>query len=501
MIVKVTKVMLAFMPAIFLLPVCATGSVARAADTAPRAVAVNDVIAKVGDQTITFSEINTALNSSAIVGISIPALGTPERDTARIVLLDRFVSANLLYLDALKQGVDKDPGYQKAITRFSNAILAGLYRQRIQAGDITVSEEDVQAYYKQHIAPDTELTDDVHLQIEATLRRQKFHERLATAEKTLRDGVKVVVHPDNLALKGDETRADDTPLAEVGTETITWGQINDRIIAAGKGATMAATPTSEDKARRDALEREIDLRIMLQKARTAGLEDDPIYKKRVEEYRKTHLINLHREQLAKDMEPSAKELKAYYEANRNRFVVPEARKLQMIVVKTKEEAERLKGKIESGEMTMYQAARDHSIAANAKQNLGEVGWVNQGDVVPALDQVIFALGPGEIGGPVETPAGWQLVKVLEMKDARFTDFADDATRKLTRRKYLHEKLDAYTTELRMKEFPVEVYQDRLVQLEQQEADMVKTLAKKARQPGSVTEKRIKEMQKMMKPPI
>jgi hypothetical protein len=264
---------------------------------------------------------------------------------------------------------------------------------------------------------------------------------------------------------------------------------------------MLAKPSaSEDTARRDALEREIDLRIMVQKARSAGLEDDPLYQKRMKEYRKTLLTNLHRDQLVKDMEPTAKELKAYYEANRNRFVVPEARKLQMIVVKTKEEAESLKGKIESGEMTMYQAARDHSIAANAKQDVGEVGWVNQGDVVPALDQVIFALGPGEIGGPVETPAGWHLVKVLEMKEARFTDFTDEATRKLTRRKYLHEKLDAYTTELRMKEFPVEVYQDRLVQLEQSEADMVKTLAEKARQPGSVTQQRIKELQKYMMPP-
>ena len=109
-----------------------TGTVARAADAEPQAVVVDDVIARVGDQTITFSEINTALNSSAIVGVSIPALGTPERDTARIVLLDRFVSANLLYLDAIKQGVDQDPGYQKDVTRFSNAILAGLYRQRIR---------------------------------------------------------------------------------------------------------------------------------------------------------------------------------------------------------------------------------------------------------------------------------------------------------------------------------------------------------------------------------
>ena len=123
------KVILAFLTTLLMVPVCATATLASAADADSRAAVVDDVIAKVGDQTITFSEINTALNSSAIVGISIPAVGTPERDSARIILLDRFVSANLTYLDALKQGADKDPAYQKVITRFSNAILAGLYRK------------------------------------------------------------------------------------------------------------------------------------------------------------------------------------------------------------------------------------------------------------------------------------------------------------------------------------------------------------------------------------
>jgi parvulin-like peptidyl-prolyl isomerase len=171
----------------------------------------------------------------------------------------------------------------------------------------------------------------------------------------------------------------------------------------------------------------------------------------------------------------------------------------MIVVKTKEEADDLKGKIESGEMTMYQAARDQSIAAKAKQDLGEVGWINKGDVVPDLDEVIFNLGPGKIGGPVETPAGWHLVTVQDVKEAQYTDFDDEETRKLARRKYLHEKIDAYTAELRKNEFPVEVYQDRLVQLAQQEADAVKALAENAKQPGSVTEQRIKELQKLVRP--
>ena len=493
------RIMFAFLTALLMLPVGATATLASAADAGAKAGAVSDVIARVGDQTITFNEINTALNSSAIVGVSIPALGTPQRDTARIILLDRFVSANLLYLDALKQGTDQDPGYRTAVTRFSDAILAGLYRQRNQAGDIPVSEAEVQAYYEQHVAPDTELTDDVQLQIEAALRRQKLHERLAAANRTLRDDIEVVVYPENLASKDDKTRADSTPLAKVGGETITWGQISDKIIAAGKGAIMADPLAFESEARREALEREIDLRIVVQKAKAAGLENDPVYKKRVKEYSKTPLINLHRARLVKDMEPAEQDLKAYYEANHQRLMVPEARKVQMVVVKTREEADRLKGKIEAGELTMYQAARDYSIAANAKRDLGEVGWVNQGETVPALDASIFSLEPGKIGGPVESPAGWHLVKVLEMQEAKYTDFADEATRKLTRRRYLHEKVDAYTAELRKNQFPVEVYQDRLVQLAQQEANMVKTLAQKARQPGSVTHKRIEELQKLMKP--
>lgn len=489
------KVTFAFMTVLLMLPVGVTGSVAGA-DTQP--AAAPNVIARVGDQTITFGEINTALNSSAIVGVSIPALGTPDRDTARIILLDRFVSANLLYLDAIRQSVDQDPAYRQAVSRFSDAILAGLYRQRYQAGDIPVSEQEVQDYAGQHLAADAEVTDDVRLQIEATLRRQQLHERLAAAAKHLRDDVKVVMHPENLAIEDDDKRADSAPLAEVGAETITWGQIKDSVIAAGKGATLADPMAFESQARRDALEREIDLRIMAQKARAAGLEDEPVYQRRAREYAKTLLINMHRVNLANNLEPSDQVLQAYYESNRDRFMVPAARKVQMVVVESREEAESLKARIEAGDITMYQAARDHSVAANARQDLGELGWVSQGKSAPALDAVIFALEPGKIGGPVESPAGWNLVTVLEVNEGKYTDFDDATTRKLTRRRYMHDKLDAYTAELRNKQFKVEVYQERLVQLAQQEADMVKSLARQAQEPGSVTQTRIEELQKIMK---
>jgi parvulin-like peptidyl-prolyl isomerase len=196
------------------------------------------------------------------------------------------------------------------------------------------------------------------------------------------------------------------------------------------------------------------------------------------------------------LEPSEEQLQAYYEANRGTIMQPEFRKVQMVVVKTRDEAEEIKARIDAGDMTLYEAARDHSIDPAARQNLGEIGWVNKGKAVPALDAAIFSLGPGQLGGPVESPAGWHLVMVQDVREAKFDNLQDPPTRARARRTYIHDKLDEYVVELRKNEFPVEVYEDKLIELAQQEADMVKQLAEKASEPGSVTQERLKELQRI-----
>jgi len=457
-----------------------------------------DVIARVGDQAITFGQINTMLNSSAIVGLSLPALGTPERDTARILVLDKVISANLLYLDALRQGLDKDPTYRRGVKRFADGILSGLYIQRNLSGDISVTDEEVQTFYSKSMATGVELTDDVRAGIEATLRKRKLKEHMAAQRKQLREGVDVVVYENNIALAGDAARGGSVPVARVGGETVTWGEVKSTVVAVGKGATKRNPLAMEDDVRLRALQSEIDTRILAQKARAAGLEDDPRYQARLKEYRKTRLINLHRANLAREMAPSEQALKAYYEQNRGRLAAPEVRKVQMVVLDSEEQAETVKARLEAGEMTMFQAASSHSIAPEAKQNLGEIGWVTQGTAPPALDKAIFSLGPAEIGGPVKSPAGWHLVMVQDVREAQHDSFDDPATRKLARRTYIHEKLDEYAVNLRKNVFPVEVYEDVIVRLAQQEADMVGRLAEKAKGPSSVTRQRIQEYQELMK---
>jgi parvulin-like peptidyl-prolyl isomerase len=311
----------------------------------------------------------------------------------------------------------------------------------------------------------------------------------------------ITLYQGNLARAGDDTRAADVPLAEFDGEVITWGELRQVLVAAEQAATARDPLAMETEARLAALQARIDRRIMAKKARDAGLEQDPLFQARSSEYRKSRLINLHRSRLAAAMEPAEEELRAYYEANRDAIVLREQRKVQEVVLENEADAAAIRDRIESGELTLFQAAAQYSIAPGAKQNLGEIGWVVAGRAQPALDELIFSLEPGETGGPVQSTAGWHILQVQDVNEARYDSLDDADTRRLTRRKYIHAKLNDYVVGLRKAEgFPIVVYEDRLVALAQQEADMVARLAERAAQPGSETEQRVKALQGLIRQP-
>ena len=233
------------------------------------AKASDDVVAQVGDQVITFSQINTMLNSSSVVCVSVPALGTPERDTVRITMLDKIVSANLLYLDALKQEVHEDPVYQRDMQKFRNAILISLYRDRYLVDTIEISDKEIEAYYQSTDNPDVEMTDEVRTAITAVLRKQKLEKMSAEMRAKLREGVSVEIDESQLDPLQDAERADDTVLASIDGSPMTWGEV--KAILGGK----VSSASIED--RRNALNGLIDQRILVDKANASGLDADPTW--------------------------------------------------------------------------------------------------------------------------------------------------------------------------------------------------------------------------------
>jgi len=457
----------------------------------------SDIIARVGDEDITFSELNTTLNSSAMVGLSIPALGTPERSKVIITLLDKMISANLIYLDAKQKGTDKEKEYLADMKKFEEAILIDMYRSRVLIGEIPVSEKQVNDFYKSRIDPTNELTDDLKLAIEAKIRNGKYNKLQDSLRDRLRGDTKVSINETVLYTSYDSKRTPTDVLATIGDRGITWSDVETEMRAADYRASLSEFYVDNDEDRLKRLNSYIDNTLMVDKARAAGMDKDPEFDRRTAEFRKTRLINIHRAKLLKGWQPSEEELRTYYMDNIDHLAVPELRKVQMVVVATKEEAEDIKQRIEKGEITIYQAAQQYSIDPNAKTTLGEMGWVKHGTGFPGLDDFTFNLEPDVIGGPVESPAGWHLVKVLDVIDARYDNIDDPKTHQLTKRRYLQEKFNAYVVDLRKNRFKVAVYEDELTRNFQKEADFIAELNKQAKQQGSITEQRQKDLEKWL----
>lgn len=61
-------------------------------------------------------------------------------------------------------------------------------------------------------------------------------------------------------------------------------------------------------------------------------------------------------------------------------------------------------------------ARRYSQDASAG-NGGDLGWFADGVMVPAFEEAVHALKPGQVGAPVRTQFGWHIIKLNEVREA------------------------------------------------------------------------------------
>jgi len=457
-------------------------------------------VARVGDEIVTYAQLNSMLNSSAMLGLAIPALGTPERNQMMLALLEKAISANLIYLDAKDKGTNRLTSYMEDVNRFEDAIIASLYKSKIMIGDTQVGEIEVLHYYNTQTSKEAELTDDTRLAIEAMIRKKKLDEFEVTLHDRLRESVKVVINENVLSPDYDEIRSDADVIASYDNHRISWSQVKGMMQNANRNTSQASFYTGNYEERITQLQQYIDNAIMTHKGRAAGLEDDTAFIEKTSEYRKARLINEHRNGLIHSWNPSEDELKTYFADNIDKFTVPEARRVQMLMVKTREEAEAVKAQIDKGEITMHQAAQQYSIDSNARHTQGDMGWISKGTEFGGLEELIFKLRPEVVSDPVESQAVWHLVKVLAVVAAQVENLDNPQTRERAFRAYMQDRLHNYLVDLRKNYYEVAVYEDELQRQFQREADFIAELSAKDQQEGSATEQRIEEMQKWITQP-
>jgi peptidyl-prolyl cis-trans isomerase C len=81
-----------------------------------------------------------------------------------------------------------------------------------------------------------------------------------------------------------------------------------------------------------------------------------------------------------------------------------------ILVKTREEAEKLKQRLEKGE-DFAVLAKKYSLCPSKKQG-GDLGEFSPGQMVKAFDDVVFKKAVLTIHGPVKTRFGFHLIQTL-----------------------------------------------------------------------------------------
>lgn len=96
-------------------------------------------------------------------------------------------------------------------------------------------------------------------------------------------------------------------------------------------------------------------------------------------------------------------------------VLPEGATAEQIATAEKKIAG-VKALIDKGEMDFNAAAVRYSDSPNALEG-GDLGWRSSDEIPAAFAELLKGLSPGDVAGPLRGPSGFQLLKLIEVRDA------------------------------------------------------------------------------------
>ena len=95
--------------------------------------------------------------------------------------------------------------------------------------------------------------------------------------------------------------------------------------------------------------------------------------------------------------------------------IPDGATAEQIAVGQKK-IDGIKDLLDKGEMDFAAAAVRYSDSQNALEG-GDLGWRGVDEIPPSFANVIRGMTPGQVIGPIRGPSGFQLVKLVETRDA------------------------------------------------------------------------------------
>jgi peptidyl-prolyl cis-trans isomerase C len=199
---------------------------------------------------------------------------------------------------------------------------------------------------------------------------------------------------------------DETVVARVGTTVFTLKDIRARLAELAPPYRYAA-----ERRLPEVVKEIVQQEMLWREALRLGLDKDPAVRRQIDETTKQILTReLFRREVRTKALPSDEEVQRYYAGHPAEFSTPERQEERHILVPTQAEAEATLAEIRTGrdfEALAKTRARDPEV-----QEEGGVLSFTRGQRDAETERVAFGLKVGEVGGPVRTPRGYQLIKVV-----------------------------------------------------------------------------------------
>ena len=243
--------------------------------------------------------------------------------------------------------------------------------------------------------------------------------------------------PVNRAEESTTDSPDGLVVAKVGDKEIVFGDLNELIKM--MPPSYQAMFRSDDQITK-LLERQIDNILFSQEARRLQLDQDPTVRYKIEEFTKGMLTQaLIDTQVNKSVTVTDGEIEEYYKKHQDEFQVPEKIKVSHILIavapdapesekkEKKAQAEEIHAKAKAGE-DFSGLAKKYSDDTKTKNRGGVLGFFSKGSKNPELEKAAFSLKKDEVSNPILTPKGYQIIKLLDTKEATTKSLEESKSR-------------------------------------------------------------------------
>lgn len=246
-------------------------------------------------------------------------------------------------------------------------------------------------------------------------------------------------------------------VAEVGGDKIMLHELDEMISGAPQQYQAAAL---SNKGR--ILDNMINQKLLLREALKQNIKGDAEVKKQIDEATKEILIRGYiKKEIEQGVVISDADAKAYYDANKDKFMEPEKIKVSHILVNSEAEAKDILVGLNGG--ADFAALAKEKSQCPSKDKGGDLGLLAKGQTVPEFEQVAFSLQPGQLSEVVKTQFGYHIIKVTEKQPAKERSF-DEAKEQIKRTilaQRQKERFDVLLKELKDKN-KIVIYKDILM---------------------------------------